>query len=245
MSYILDALKKAESERKLGSIPNVYAPAPNVMAMPDEGSRRTRLPWILTAAAILLLLACLAWLQPWSQPARVASTPAPTSAVAPDPMPAPAPIATAPAIAPTPVPASPPPVPQTKPMPIVTEVAKKAKPVVAPAVASAPVAASPVQPAPIAVEAKPPSKETVAAEIVPDEDSVGTIRNLPRAIQAEVPTFTVNGYIYARNPVDRSVLINQKLLHEGDQITPELVLEKMLPKGAILNYKGYRYRVAF
>jgi general secretion pathway protein B len=86
----------------------------------------------------------------------------------------------------------------------------------------------------------------VAPVAVPSEDnSIGTVRDLPQNIQAELPAIVVNGYIYAKTPSDRSVLMNQKLLHEGDQVAPGLVLEKMLPKAAILNYRGYRFRVAF
>jgi general secretion pathway protein B len=228
MSYILDALKKAESERKLGSIPNVYAPAQHVTTMPDAQGRRKWLPWMFTATALTALLACLVWLQPWVQPVR--STSATSN-------PASAPIATsatpvvAPIIAPTPI-TQPTAMPDKPMRAAAAETPKKHKPIIAP-------------PAATTIETKVPSKEQVAAESVPDEESIGTIRNLPRAIQAEVPAIVVNGYIYAKNPLDRSVLINQKLLHEGDQIAPELVLEKMLPKGAILNYKGYRYRVSF
>jgi general secretion pathway protein B len=184
---------------------------------------------------LFVLLTGLVWLHPWQQTAPAAAIPpnpaamatvTPTVVVA-----TPAPLVQAPAQ---------PSVPQTKPAPVAkTEAPKKAKPIIA---ATAP---APTNSAPAAVEAKAPVKEPTVTEVASDDDSVGTIRNLPRTIQAEVPAIVVNGYIYAKNPIDRSVLINQKLLHEGDQIAPELVLEKMLPKGAILNYKGYRYRVAF
>ena len=90
-----------------------------------------------------------------------------------------------------------------------------------------------------------PAKEATAVAAPNEDNSVGTVRDLPQTIQSELPAIVVNGYIYAKSPAERSVLINQKLLHEGDQIAPQLVLEKMLPKGAILNYKGYRYRIVF
>ena len=89
------------------------------------------------------------------------------------------------------------------------------------------------------------AKEAAPVAAPSEEVSIGSVRDLPQNIQAELPAIVVNGYIYAKTPSDRSVLMNQKLLHEGDQVAPGLVLEKMLPKGAILSYKGYRYRVAF
>jgi general secretion pathway protein B len=78
-----------------------------------------------------------------------------------------------------------------------------------------------------------------------DDKPVGTLRDLPPNIQREIPAVNVNGYIYAVNPADRSVLINNKLLHEGEQVEPGLILEKLTPKGAVLNFKGYRFRVPY
>ncbi|MDB5764669.1 MAG: hypothetical protein JWQ21_3664, partial [Herminiimonas sp.] len=79
----------------------------------------------------------------------------------------------------------------------------------------------------------------------PPESRVAMLRELPENIQREIPALTISGYIYAGNPADRSVLINNKLLREGDQVAPGLTLEKMMPKEAILNYRGYRYRVSY
>lgn len=237
MSYILDALKKAESERKLGSIPNVYSPAPSASDMADGQSWRKWLPWLLATSTFAVLLLGLAWLQPWRQQAPVALNPALAVPVAP------------PAAAPPP-PVAPRAIAETK---------------IEPAAAASAAASSAIQQpekAPISPQPAPSTTEKTAAAIMPpvmkasssepvsapspsDEDLAGTLHDLPQNLQAELPAIVVNGYIYAKNPADRSVLINQKLLHEGDQIAPQFVLEKMLPKGAILSYKGYRYRVAF
>ena len=56
---------------------------------------------------------------------------------------------------------------------------------------------------------------------------------------------TIGGYIYSGNQSERSVLINKRLLHEGEEVAPGLVLEKMLPKEAVLSYKGHRYRISY
>ena len=76
-------------------------------------------------------------------------------------------------------------------------------------------------------------------------EEAGTVQDLPAAIQRELPPVTITGYLYARNPADRSAVINKKLLHEGESIAPDLVLDKLTPKGAVLNYKGYRYRISY
>ena len=72
-----------------------------------------------------------------------------------------------------------------------------------------------------------------------------TVRDLPEQIQREIPQIIVGGYIYSKNPADRLLLIDKALRHEGEQIAPGLTLEKLLPKAAVMNYKGYRYRVPY
>ena len=44
-----------------------------------------------------------------------------------------------------------------------------------------------------------------------------------------------------RNPKDRLVGINDRMLREGDSVEPGLVLEQITPDGMILSYKGYRF----
>jgi general secretion pathway protein B len=97
-----------------------------------------------------------------------------------------------------------------------------------------------------------PSKPVSAAEQEPlpasdpsPEARIATLRELPENIQREIPTLTIGGYIYSGNQSERSVLINKRLLHEGEEVAPGLVLEKMLPKEAVLSYKGHRYRISY
>ena len=52
---------------------------------------------------------------------------------------------------------------------------------------------------------------------------------------------TITVHAYSRTPKDRLVGVNDRLLHEGDALTPELVLEKITPEGMIFSYKGTRF----
>jgi general secretion pathway protein B len=38
------------------------------------------------------------------------------------------------------------------------------------------------------------------------------------------------------------VIVNDKLLHEGDELLPGLKLEKILQDSLVFNYKGYRFK---
>ena len=78
-----------------------------------------------------------------------------------------------------------------------------------------------------------------------EEEKLQTLRQLPEPIQRAVPPLVFGGYMYSTNPADRLLLIDKTLRHEGEEVAPGLVLEKLLPKAAVMNYRGYRYRVPF
>ena len=71
------------------------------------------------------------------------------------------------------------------------------------------------------------------------------LHELPEPIRRAIPTYTMDGYMYSANPADRMILIDKVLRREGEEVAPGLVLEKLLPKGAVFSFRGYRYRVAF
>lgn len=257
MSYILDALKKAESERRIGSIPDMHAQPLATASATDSPAWRRPYAWA-TLAGVVLMAGGIAWFAPW-QAARRSDTgalPTPQSssgtvAIDTNRNAAPTPPAvsqkTVPPIAQAVVPEETvPPVPQqtaqpepAKPKPEPAPVKKK-KSEPPPAIAApAPQAtASKKENAPAA--AAPPAAVAPAAE-----PRLPGFRDLPANIQQEIPALTVGGYIYSSIAAERSLLINNRLLREGSEISHGLVLEKMLPKEAVLNYKGYRYRVPY
>jgi general secretion pathway protein B len=78
-----------------------------------------------------------------------------------------------------------------------------------------------------------------------NDDRLPTLAELPPAVRGDVPKIAFGGYMYSPNPADRLVLVDKALRREGEQVAPGLVLEKLLPRGAVMNFRGYRYRVAF
>ncbi|RJF99329.1 general secretion pathway protein GspB [Noviherbaspirillum saxi] len=207
MSYILEALKKAESERN-GSAHRTAPLPPLAAASHNHPAWRRALPWA-AVAALTVSLAGAAWLTVNRNDAGKAT------------------------VKPAPVQPGPSPAPETVP-PIA-------------AVPAPPVAAEPEQPKEKPAPKKPAEKKRAVAAEEPKaakapEPAIGTLQDLPDTIRREIPPLTVGGYIYSGNKADRSVLINKRLLREGDEAAPGLVLEKMTPSGMVLNYKGYRYR---
>jgi len=248
MSYILDALKKAEAQRHLGGVPSIHAAASSDGAtLEAQPFWRKHLPWLITGFLALALMIYVLWSQPWrhAEPAPVAVAPASASVAVP--------VTAAPTEQPRPAPVqeTPPPAAPSHAAPAVTaEKPAHTAPPAAPAPIDTPkaeTAASAAKPAPTpaAPAATTPAASTPPTPPAAPEDEVGTAQDLPAAIQRELPPAAITGYIYARNPADRSALINKRLLHEGEIVSPDLVLEKLTPRGVIMNYKGYRYRVPY
>ncbi len=251
MSYILDALKKAEAERHLGSIPHLHA-QPAAALPVDVVPLHTKKTVLLVAGVLLAGCAALVWFQPWQSAWRDTSPaaqpiqplPAPLSAVASVTPPALPPVAdNAAASAPEIIAISPPPAP-VNPVPATKH--KKVQAVAKPAAPVTPVTAqAPKAPAPSAAASDGDLKLSTALTQNNPLSAVITQRELPEQIQRELPGFTIGGYIYSENQRERQLLINRRLVHEGEEAAPGVILEAMLPKAAVFNYRGYRYRVAY
>jgi len=259
MSYILEALKKAQAERQLGNAPTIHAVQPVPALQPDAAASRRPLFIGLGAGALLLLLgAAFLWRAGPAQapavqagqgqgqsPAAVTTapvTPAPMAAAA-------APTAGSPAARlPTvsdslevQAPPAPPPVRPAQPR--VTDAAATTA-----SRAAATPAAPAVQvrmPAPAPARAAAPAAVTQAAAASAPEESLPFLQQLPESVQGGIPRVAFGGYMYSANPADRLLLVDKALRHEGEEVAPGLVLEKLLPRAAVMNYRGVRYRVAY
>ena len=229
MSYILEALKKSQAERQLGELPSIHAPQVQLHDGAASASARRTPVWLALGGVTVAVAAALLLWQPWQADAAAPAAAAVVPAVLAQAVPAPLPVAAPPAaVAPAPVAASVPPAATAAPV-------HHARPVAEPKQEAPGQAVSPPVAAP--APAVPP---TPAAE-----ESVPGMRDLPEPIQRQIPAIAIGGYIYSKNPADRLLLIDKVLRHEGEELAPGLVLEKLQPKAAIFSFKGYRYRVPY
>lgn len=248
MSYILDALKKAEAERHIGQVPGLHVQPASALPRNTAPAHNNKV-LIVIAAIVLGVGATLAWLRPW-QPAPQQSghaimPPAQPSVPSDAPATAASPSAPSPqiiAITPPPEPLKPLVREAEKPRNPATPRARQAtKPAPAPAMATATPAASP----PVASNGNAPGSDLKITTALTPEAGVSSPGELPESIQRELPSLAIGGYIYSDNPRERQLLVNKRLLHEGAEAAPGVRLEKMLPNAAVFNYKGYRYRLSY
>ena len=229
MSYILDALRRADAERDRGSVPGLHTqPAPLPSA--DDLPPRRPAAWLWPAGGVTAaLLAALVW---WAlgrdtpSPERVASVPAVMPAAAPA-------VIAPPAVPLQPVPAMVPLPPAPAPARAVVADQVKRLP---PAAATAPErkSASPVP----AVVSKPPTAASVDARIY-------KLNELPDAVRRQVPALVVGGAMYSKTPANRMLIVNGQLFHEGDTMAPGLTLEQIKLKSAVLKLDGYRVGIDY
>jgi general secretion pathway protein B len=229
MSYILDALRRADSERERGAVPGLHAQPVPFPA--DRATRRPALkPWVWVVAGVSAgLLVPLAWKLTRGEPdaAVVASAPLPPRPSAPtDTAIAPSPVLT-PAPAPPPAVAAPP-----------VDAAHVVRP-------QAPRAAVGSADKPLAPAPQHAVKRDTATPTASPESRIPMREELPEEVRRQLPALTLGGSMYSENPASRMLIVNGQPYHENDKPAPELLLEHIKPRSAVLRYKGTRFEVRY
>lgn len=250
MSYILDALKRAESERSRGQIPGLHA-QPMARVAVDLQERSPVWKTLLYVVIAVLVLGSLAWwwlssdgpapatLPP--QTAPQAASPSTPAAPANPPVQANAPAPVVAAAQPV-VSAASKPAPRRNPPPAVKSAAT-------PANNAAPVSSVPT-PAPRSQTATDPSAATrstaaPAASGSTPEPRVLAMSELPADVIGSLPALVVSGASYSDQPASRMVIINGALYREGDRLTSELTLQRIALRSAVLSFRGYRFSINY
>ena len=232
MSFILDALKKSESDRQRQNGPGLYEVK---VAAP-----RSQLPYWAIGLAVLLGVNLI--IVAWALLRRPAHTPAHEGASAP-------------------VAATVPPAPPAAPPTVAAAAAAAQSPAGAqalpPASASPPAALStpsaganpgaerePAQgnPDDFAPATEPNQSSSVSFHVRrATESGVPLYSEAATAPGSGVPELRLDLHAYAPRPEDRFVLINMKKLREGDSLPEGVKVESITPDGVILSHKGSRF----
>ncbi len=235
MSYILDALRKSQQARHPGAAP-VRGAVHNVsLNLPVSG-------WWLALGIVLLAGMVVAGLIFWRS--TVGNLPDPPSVTAPaEPValvPAPVPVPTPPAVVEKSAPPQEAPVKKTIP---VSDLAEQAKvPVVITPVAKA----RPIRPEKksAAKSAAAAAKTAMLAPAVPlVTDNTPLLQQMPREFQRSLPPLSVTIHVYSHEASQRILFINNREYRKGGEIEGGVRVEDIVPDGAILSYRGERFKL--
>jgi len=280
MSYILDALKKAERDRPTAKVPTL-----KTVHRPPAGPARRLWPWV-GAVVVLVNAGVLVWLMrsgpmpstgiPAGSPVMPAASAPPTvtEQAVPAPRVDPAP-RVSPSGAPAAVAAAPPPPGRTQPE-RTPAVPKRADAARGPSVAPAPAVpkAEPRQPKPADARAEPaarpapekPAPPTPAppvppiasapnrpgtapvapSPLVPAERGRGSLpasENMSPGSQEIIQRMRLQVVVYSDVPTERLVFIDNHKYVEGQSIDGKVLVESIMPDGAILVYQGKRVKL--
>ena len=237
MSYILDALRKADAQRERDASRGIHAnPAP----LGPERARRA--PGSRAGVAVAIVVGIAGAAGAGSYLVRGPS-PAPAQGAAPSAPPvalgtAPA-LPTAPPVRMTPpqevakaiVPAAPPVPMLTNPVPGLStdERARQAREA---AFSSA---------AATAAQKPPPANAPVAA--TPPQPATG--HAAATGLPADAPKIAITGGVYSPNPAQRMLIVNGQVFNEGSEVAPGVTVDKIEPRTAVLKFRGTSYTVAY
>ena len=269
MSYILDALRKADAQRERDPARGIHA-----QALPQAGASATRrfapgLPlWVGGGLALVAVLLAAGWFVSRGGPVQsaqgVVTLPA-ASATA-----APAAVANlAPAALPQPAPANPipPGQPAVRGLAPHVQQAQYDPSMGGPRTARGAAAAgadrgtpsTPPLPAPVAPAAPgamPPPAAAVpppAPSVVPPAPAAVPVANTSAAppaqattgLPVDAPKIAISGGVYSVSPTQRMLIVNGQVFNEGSEVAPGVTVEEIKARTAVLKFRGTRYTVAY
>jgi general secretion pathway protein B len=275
MSYILEALRRAESERARGAVPGLHDQARpgGAAAMAERGrhldhdrNRNYRAPAIVISALAIAAAGVVSgalWWRGHERPAPQVSSlvqapkatgaaPAAPSAPAESPtaaagaVAATAPHAAAPAPAPPPVPVVPAPLPSPAPVLSKERPAKSVdKPKIRQKVTKDIHQRKSASPPSGSVSVPDAAAPTAPSSRVDRPPAKEALPDMPPAIHAQLPALTISGITMSSNPLYRMVIINGQVLHEGDSAAPGVVVTAIRARTAVLHFRGYRTTLGY
>ena len=272
MSYILDALKKADKERKRGSVPDLST----VQDLPQKKQKKHSLwPYLVVFALLINAGIFLFWSRPWETDDKttVAKAPPPVThdlqatASLPESVDRLSPRTT---VSSKPVESAPPGTTapqenssrnlhstmssgkpesrkqQQQPIPTPTHAVQED------VSAEEQSQSHPPEPtAPSSTTTLPPNTGTTTVDqqrSLPQKPSgsfsrLYDFKDIPPSVKDKLPDIAISVFVYSDDPSSRIVKINGQTIREGQELADGLTVEKIVPEGVIFHYEDYRFRV--
>lgn len=191
MSYLLEALRKSDRERRQGEEPALAS----IHLQRRFGGRRRQWRWLGGAVAAVLAVAVVgAW---WGHEHGII-------------------------------------------LPTLTLVSQPAPAPESPAEPRSAAAAMPDRTAPVASAS---GQQQPTATQVPAAATLPALWDLPASVRNHIPALKFSLHAYSDDPPKRSMVVNDRVVHEGDRIAENLTLVRITADGAVLRYRDTWFRV--
>jgi general secretion pathway protein B len=95
--------------------------------------------------------------------------------------------------------------------------------------------------------AVPPPAGTAAAPAAA-ASAAGRIyaaNELPEEVRRQIPGLSIGGSVYSESAASRFLIVNGQVRHEGEQAAPEVTLEKIKLRSAVMIFRGYRFELGY
>jgi hypothetical protein len=235
MSYILDALKKSEQQRGHGNIPDVQTV--HSAGLNYRSEKKALWPYILVAAVLLNFAAIVYFIYDRSylsdnQHADDTFRGMQRIPVSTDQMTAETPVQQA-------TPLDPPATVKTGAAVTDAETKPGGERLARPEAGSEPdTDRTPASKTKTGVTASQATvSEAIPAE-APASDQIIPYYDLPESIRGQLPAILISAHVYSSNPRQRSIVINNNFMEEGEYLIDDVILYEITRDGAIFSYHG-------
>ncbi len=216
MSYILEALRKAERERSLGQVPTI-----DIATVPPADPPRRLWPWLVAAALLVNAGVLAVWLLRPGAPES----------------PVPSPLAQA-----EPVPVELPPAPP----PAVADYMPPPTMVVEEPITEPPVAELPPAPRDVPASAPAPAEDYTELPAVEEAPSASAserpaLRDMPPEFRRSLPEMKVDAHFYTTVPGRSFVMVNLRKYKPGERLAEGPQVVEIVPAGVVLSYQGQEF----
>ncbi|MDH3342111.1 MAG: general secretion pathway protein GspB [Gammaproteobacteria bacterium] len=96
---------------------------------------------------------------------------------------------------------------------------------------------------PAVISPAPAQNNNEHTEVVAKEmpAAVITIDELPDDIRRQIPNMIFSAHVYSSEPLQRSIVINDRFMEEGEAVAFDLILVEITRHGAIFDFRDYRF----